>query len=531
MELLSAAEMREADRFSIEEVGLPGPVLMENAGLRCVELVEREFGPPTGKDVVVCAGKGNNGGDGFVVARHLSLAGANVRVFVSTDWASISGDAEINLRTLREVGLILRTAMTDDDFAVLRSALHCADVAVDAVLGTGISGAPREPAASVIRLLNEAPCPVLSVDLPSGVDADTGEVPADAVHARWTVTFARPKIGLLLHPATVYCGELFVGSLGVPGSAFRRLNVRTRALTAPEVAPLLPGPRLPDTHKGTYGRVFVVGGSPGMSGAVVLACRAALRTGAGLVTAVVPDSLNPSVEAALIEATSLPCPTDDGAFSAASTGPVLDALSAADSVAVGPGLSRHPAAAEFARQLLAAASQPAVIDADGLPALAGHHDLLRQRSAPSVLTPHPGEAAVMLDARVADIQADRRAAVLRLAEETQAVVVLKGSRSLIATPAGDLRVNLTGNPGMATGGSGDVLTGMIATLLAQSGDPFAAASAGVYLHGLAGDLAAESIPPAGLVAGDLVDWIPHALLRTPVRAVEEAATHRLVRLF
>jgi len=531
MEALTAAEMREADRHCLEDLGMPGPVLMENAGLRCVELLDLKLRQVGGKRIVVCAGKGNNGGDGFAIARHLALAGARVRVFLTAATDELEGDAHLNFAALLAVGVRPEPAVTGPQRRNLTTALSAADVAVDALLGTGLTGAPRDPAASVIRAINRSGCRVLAVDLPSGSNADNGQVPGDAVHADWTVTFARPKVGLLLHPAAEYCGELFVGSLGVPESAFARREPCAAVLTAESVGAALPPPRLPDTHKGTYGRVFVVGGSTGMSGAVVLACRGALRAGAGLTTAVVPRGINASVEAALIEATSVP--TDEcasGSFSVSAVPEILSAVSGADAVALGPGLSRHEEAAEVAALLLEELACPVVLDADGLTAFGGRLDRLARSRAPRVLTPHPGEAAALLCWTVAEVQRDRRAAVERLTAETGSAVVLKGSRTLVALPTGELRVNVTGNPGMATGGSGDVLTGLIAALLAQRLPPLEAACAGVFLHGLAGDLAARSRGEQSVVAGDLVDALPDAFGCLPDVDRSQHLTPRLRRL-
>jgi NAD(P)H-hydrate epimerase len=396
--------------------------------------------------------------------------------------------------------------------------LRHADLVVDAMLGTGIAGEVRGIYADAIPLLNEHASRILAVDVPSGINSDTGEVCGVAVRVDATVTLGAIKLGLMLFPAADYVGDLFVGSLGVPETLFASLNIRRFVMTHELVARVLP-PRHPNSHKGNYGRVLIVGGAPGMTGAALSAGKAALRSGAGLVQVALPKSLNLAAEAAALEVMSFPLPeTDAGTIAPEALSALMPRLEWADVIAVGCGISRHERTQTFVRQLVAQVDKPMVIDADGLMALAGHTDLLRKRQALTVLTPHPGEMAALLKTTTEEVQRDRVGIALHAAETFNAIVVLKGARTIVAAPDGALFVNPTGNAGMATGGTGDVLTGMVASLLAQTlcrslaVTPTEAVAAAVFLHGLAGDIASWEKGETALVAGDLLEHLPRAIL-------------------
>ncbi|MGC8666510.1 MAG: NAD(P)H-hydrate dehydratase [Chthonomonadales bacterium] len=502
MEVVTSSIMQELDRRAIHEIGVPGAVLMENAGRAVFEVLRNRWGPLRGRSVAVFCGTGNNGGDGFVTARYLRLARANVHVYLAGEADRIRGDAAIHFALLRALGVSLA------------SELPSAEIVVDALLGTGARGAPRGIVAAAIEHINQTAKHVVAIDVPSGVDADTGAVPGAAVRAEVTVTFGYPKLGLLLAPGTWRAGVLEVRDIGLdwsvlnPSTPYRWID---RELAGAPFAK-----REPDAHKGMFGHVLIVGGSAGMGGAPTLAARAALACGAGLVTVAAPESAQRLIAPRVDEVITRPLPEREGCLCEESLPAILEAAEGADAVCVGPGGTRAPGAQALFRRLLEEVQTPMVADADALNALAEDPASLAGRRGPLILTPHPGECSRLLGVRTADVQADRLGAVSEAAKRFGAVVALKGARTLVAD--GALRrelvpvaINTTGNPGMATGGSGDVLTGMIGTLLARGVDAFRAACAGVYVHGLAGDLAAASIGEHSMTAGDIIRFIPVAI--------------------
>jgi NAD(P)H-hydrate epimerase len=392
----------------------------------------------------------------------------------------------------------------------LAQSLTTCNLAVDALLGTGLAGRVRGVYARLIQTLNEATCPTVSVDIPSGIDSDNGNVLGPAVRAVWTVTLALPKRGIMLHPGADYAGDVIVGDIGIPRSLLDAENVRCHLATPDQIAFWLPA-RKSTAHKGDFGRVLIVGGSAAMAGAAILAARAALRGGCGLCTVALPESANLAAKAAVLEATTVPLPeTVDHSIAEHAMYSFESFTRRMNVMAIGPGLTRNPETANFVRRLVEQARLPAVIDADGIAAWNNRRAELKRVRTAKVLTPHPGEMAELMGATVESIQRDRITTALRCANECNAIVVLKGARTVIAHPNGDLYINPTGNPGMATGGSGDVLTGLIASLMAQGMTPMMSAVAAAYLHGLAGDIAANHVGRASLIAGDLIEWLPEA---------------------
>ena len=521
--LASAEEMRRADRRATERFGVPSLTLMENAGRGAADAIERVFGPARGRRVAVVCGKGNNGGDGFVVARHLAARGAAVGAWLVGRSAEVRGDAATNLAAIRQSGLPF-TELAGGGIEVLRGALREADVVVDALLGTGVSGPATGLVAEAIAALNEAGRPVSALDLPSGLSADHGRLLGPVVRARLTATFGLPKLGLFLHPGAAYAGRVEVVDLGVP-RVWLEEGVAVAIPEPEDMAALVPS-RSADAHKGHYGHLLVVAGSVGKTGAAVLACRGALRAGAGLVTCAVPATQQPVVAAHLPEAMTDPLPeTGAQTLSRKAVDRLVELVSRTDAVTLGPGVGLEAETQAAARELAVGVERPMVIDADGLTALVGHLGRLRQARGPRLLTPHPGEAGRLLGLSAAEVQADRVGSARRLAEESGAWVALKGAGTVVASPEGaalstpgiEVTLNPTGNPGMATGGMGDVLTGIAGGLLAQGLAPDAALRLAVYLHGLAGDLAAGARGPAGLLASDVADAVPAALrqLRGP----------------
>jgi hydroxyethylthiazole kinase-like uncharacterized protein yjeF len=514
MELVTAAEMRELDRAAIEGRKIPSLRLMENAGEAVVRAMERLFGPLRGKTVAVVVGKGQNGGDGLVVARLLRQHGCKAKLALLAPPSSLKGDAATNLRRFQRGGHRCRTVGGAPDFeAALTSIFQRSDLLVDAIFGTGLNAPVKGLAASAIRLMNESGRPIIAIDLPSGLDGDTGAILGTAITAALTVTLARPKRGLYLGAGPNHVGMIRVADIGIPDNLIAAAKIPLTLLEATDVRPLLPQrPRM--AHKGTFGHAGIIAGSAGKTGAAAMAALAALRIGTGLVTVAAPQSVSDVLEAKLLEAMTVAVPeTEARTLSKQALAPLLAFAADKTALAIGPGIGTHPETQALVHNLLVEAKRPMVLDADGLNAVAGHADMLSRASGPLILTPHPGEMARLLGTTSADVQIDRLGAASRLARERNVCVVLKGTGTVIAAPDGRQAVNSTGNPGMATAGTGDVLTGIIVGLLAQGLPAWEAACAGVYLHGLAGDLAAAEQGEAGLIAGDVIRAIPRAMQR------------------
>jgi NAD(P)H-hydrate epimerase len=518
MRLVTPAEMRLVERRAETGFGLSTILLMENAGARAAEVAERMR---AGGRTVVVAGKGANGGDGFVLARHLAGRGGEVEVWLLGRETELRGDALTNcqiLRRMAEERALTLTVLTDEaELEGLEQSLAGAGLVVDALFGTGLRGSVSGLPLSVIKAINRAGRPVLSLDVPSGVDAGTGQVLAagGAVEATATVTFGLPKLGLFLYPGAAYAGQVTVVDIGLPASLVRDPSLKMHLIEGAEVRGTLPR-RPADAHKGDFGHALIIGGSPGLTGAVSLSGEAALRAGAGRVTVAVPRSLNPILEAKLTEVMSLPlAETEAQTIDAAAAGPLLTWAGRCQAVGLGGGLGTDERTRDFLRDFLAGLALPAVIDADALRLLAARPELFREilgrRSLPAVLTPHPGEMAALMSLPVEAVERYRVDAAREVAQSWRSVLVLKGAHTVVATPDGELFLNPTGNPGLATGGTGDVLTGVITALLAQGMPPRAAAVAGVYLHGLAGDLAAQEQGLVGMAAGDVVRRLPWAI--------------------
>jgi len=516
MRILTADQMRAVDRRIIEELSLPGLVLMENAALGVVEALAELF--PEAQRVAILCGPGNNGGDGLAVARHLLTRGVEIELFLAVEETALHGDAGSQLQFCRGLGMCLRSAVEEAEAAELLSVAATADVFVDALFGTGLTRPLEGRLARLVDGVNGLAVPCLAVDLPSGLDASRSDLIGPAVDATATVTFAAPKLAHVFAPAAELTGTVLVTDLGVPSTFVDEVEgERLFLLVAEELAAEL-RPRSANSHKGTYGHVLVVAGSRGKSGAASLTCRGALRAGAGLVTAAVPDRLVESVNGASTE--TMTEPLGPGGTERLDPGCWEDLSRSLDGktvVAVGPGLGAERETCEVVRRLAAAVTVPVVIDADGLNAFAPEHggrlEELADRQAPTILTPHPGELGRLLARSAAEVQSTRREAAATAARRAGAIVVLKGHQTLVATPEGAVFVNSTGNAGMATAGSGDVLTGVLAGLVAQGYEPRTAACLGVFLHGLAGDEAARRDGEECLVAGDVLESLPAAFRR------------------
>lgn len=512
MKVASAAQMREMDRCTVEAYHVPGIVLMENAALRVVEEIKARFSPLRGKRVAVVCGKGNNGGDGLAIARHLSAGGgAEITVWLLASEADVQGDAAANLSMAKAFGLEIRPAT--------EIKLSEADLVVDAVFGTGFHGPATGDAAALIDTLNASGVPLVSVDIPSGVDADTGKTEGSVVRAALTVTFALPKYGLLDYPGAEYVGELVVADIGMPRAILQDNDIRFWRTEAADVGGWLPA-RMNgrDSNKGKFGHVLAIAGSDGFVGAPVMVAEASARAGAGLVTLAIPEGIHQAAMSRVspvVMTRGLPQGTA-GTVGKAAVEAALRLAEKVTTVALGPGLGQGEDAAAFVREFVAHCPQPLVIDADALNFLSQEPDrgasVVRGRSQPTIMTPHPGEMGRLLGSDTQTVQSDRRGSVTRAAEIYGCVVLLKGARTLIASPKGELYINTTSNPGMATGGTGDVLTGVTAALLAQHLEPLKAAAAAAYLHGLSGDMAAAQ-GMTGLIATDVITHLPRAIAR------------------
>jgi len=535
--IFTAEEMAELDRIVIEDLGIPGMVLMETAARgvfrTAVEMLSQNYGPSVplpmsltehdhdehhhennlpprfvvpGRFIKVYCGKGNNGGDGLAVARMLDSLDADVQVILMCNGDDLTGDAKTNydLAMKLQIPIIENPAVDDLDVEP-----EC-DLVIDALLGTGIKGAAKGIIAEAIEAINEADCPVLSIDIPSGVEGSTGDAPGQAVMAHETATMAALKRGLCFSPGRELAGEVSVVDIGSPSSIIEGFDPYLWRVEPDDIYERLPG-RPMDTHKGECGRVFIVAGSPGLTGAACMSAEAAVKSGAGLVVLGIPKSLNAIVEVKLTEAMSLPLPENNsGGFSADADKDIREKLQWATGCAVGPGIGRAPETLKYIRKLIAGLDKPVVIDADGLFALAESPDSLNNLPEKSILTPHIGEFANLLNIDIEEVKRSKVEIAREKAQEWNTVIVLKGSPTIVAAPDGNLYMNTTGNPGMATGGVGDVLTGVLTALLAMGLEPVDAAIAGTFIHGLAGDMAAAEKGIFGMTATDLMHKLPEA---------------------
>jgi len=511
MKVLTSLEMREIDRKTIEEIGIPGLVLMENAGIQATQAILARFPRIVEENIVIVAGKGNNGGDGLVVARHLFNRGARPEVLLLAAKQEVKGDAGLNLRILEKLGVEIVEVTTVDDWSQHKKELFHASLIVDAVFGTGLVKPAEGLYAAAIEDMNKAHGYKVAIDIPSGLSSDTPRIIGPAVKADLTVALAAPKIGHLLAPAEDFVGELVISDIGIPPFLFDDENLKLELVEKKNLLPFLKK-RKKDSHKGTYGHLFILSGSFGKTGAAVMAAKAALRMGAGLVTVGTPQSCLPAIARSMMELMTEALPeTPQKTLSEASLPTVLGLLKGKDGLLMGPGISTNLSTAKLVMSLLPRVRIPTVIDADGLNILAENPEALKSLSCPAVLTPHPGEFARLIRRSIKDVLDNRLELAPQFAEKQGVYLVLKGYRTLVATPQGKVFINPTGNPGMATGGSGDVLSGLIASLLIQEKDILGATLAAVYLHGLSGDIGAQKLGERPLIAGDLIKYLPQAL--------------------
>lgn len=511
MRVVTSEMMREIDRRAIFEHGIPGIVLMERAGsgiaMRAMALIE-EF--EAIERTVVLTGAGNNGGDGWVCAKIMHAEGYYVEVFSAIDPDALKGDAKTAFESSRDAGVKFRICLDGE------IELGDDDLVIDALLGTGAKGEPHGAIGRMVELAMECGAEIIAVDNPTGVDADTGEVSQRAIFATETLSLGLPKLGQFQFPGSLFGGELSVVDIGIPEDVYENMTPDWRVDSTGDLKALLPF-RPGDGHKGTFGKCSIIAGSAGMSGAVVMAAESCLRSGVGLAEMVVPEGIVDVVDVLFREAVSRPVQQvkSKRCLSARALGEILRLIEDSDSAAVGPGIGTHRETVDLVARLLPKISCPMLIDADGLNCIAK----LQKRGvdvvfgAPAILTPHPAELARLLDVEVSEVISNRFTKINDWARELGAdVLVLKGAPTVIAGPDTPIYINRTGNNGMATGGSGDVLTGLISGLLAQGLSAMDSARLGVYIHGFAGDLASAELGARGMIAGDIIDCIPEALL-------------------
>ena len=500
-------EMKEIDRRMIEEIGLPGMVLMESAG----RAVVKEIAACKVKKVLIIAGSGNNGGDGLVIARYLKEQGCEVTVWLAARKEKLRGDVGQNLLILEKIlaPAQLKEILTSDDLVACETDLEQSELIVDALLGTGLKGNVSGLKAEIIRLVNQTTAPVIAVDIPSGLNSDTGEIMGECVKAEKTVTFGFLKVGLCLYPGVDYAGEVITADIGIVKQVTE--DLKHHYLDKSEMSRLLPR-RAGDSHKGSVGRVLVAAGSKGMLGAALMASKAALRAGAGLVTLAVPESLVLPAMTQLTEVIVRGLPeSSSGSLGLCSWHALQSLLPKNDVLLFGPGISHNPETELLTLQILENTDLPLVLDADGLNCVSAHRDFLDKKRANLILTPHWGEMARLTGKTIEEIKLERLNLVRDKSRRWGCTLVLKGARTLIGA-GGNVYINSTGNAGMATAGAGDVLAGIIAGLWAGRMSAREAALLGVYLHGLAGDLACREKGELGLIASDLIEFLPEAVL-------------------
>ena len=503
--------MQTIDRRTVARFRVPEAVLMENAGLQLYAFLQQAYPDLAVRHLLLLCGKGNNGGDAFVLARHLKNRGVPFESLLFGRASEVRGSALANLEALNALGVTPREVPDGKDWNAARPLLEGSDLVIDGILGTGLSRPVDGFLAAVIRDINDAGVDVVSVDIPSGLFGSSPEVSGPCIAADHTVTFARPKIPHIFPPAEPLCGELHVVDISIPPAAIEEEGVDLHLLREEDLIPLVPT-RNAESHKGTYGHALVVAGSRGKGGAARMVALGALRAGCGLVTAAVPTGIQASFVTKAMEAMTEGLPeTPEGTLSSRGIDHILKLLEGKGVLALGPGLTTHPEIEKLVQDLVERATLPVVLDADGINVFAGSPDRLSGRERPLVLTPHPGEMARLLGLETTAVQARRVELTRRFAVDHCCHLVLKGHRSLIGTPSGRVYVNTTGNPGMATGGSGDVLTGILAGLITQGVEIEAAVKLGVYLHGLAGDLAAARVGEMPLIGRDILSRIPKAL--------------------
>ncbi|MFH2058978.1 MAG: NAD(P)H-hydrate dehydratase [Pseudomonadota bacterium] len=516
MLLVTANQMQDMDKQTIESFGIPGMVLMENAGRGAVDFFLEKFNPGQDQKVAVIAGRGNNGGDGFVIARYLMTKNIQVCVFLLSSKAKVTGDAKTNMNLFevlcdKSSNASFVELPDADTFNEFKTQILHHDFFVDAILGTGLNSDVQGYLKDAIELINTAQQPVFAVDIPSGLHSDTGRPLGVAVKADATATFAFAKAGHILHPGNVYTGDLKIIDIGIPEFIATEKQINLSLMEKTHIADLFK-PRSFTSHKGSYGHLLVIAGSPGKTGAAALCANAAMRSGTGLVTLGIAKSLNKVMEPQVLEPMTLPLPEIKKGLLTDHCFDQIQTLSRnKQALALGPGIGTSKGTQRLVQKLVKEITIPMIIDADGLNCLAQDLSVLKGKKAPIILTPHPGEMAKLCKMSTADIQADRINIASQFATDHDVILILKGAQTVVSLPNGQSFICPTGNPGMAAGGMGDVLTGLIAGFCAQGFTPENAGLAGVYVHGLCADILADQMGGFGFLASDMIKNIPHTI--------------------
>jgi len=530
MKLANPDQMKKIDQLAIDKYKIPGVVLMETAAQRVAEKAREMLGEKLlDKKTVIIAGKGNNGGDAFAAARHLHQWGCKVTVASLAPEDQIKGDPEIYVRILQQLGVNIHFLYREDDLPALEKLMEEADLIIDGIFGTGIYGDITGFTADVITAVNNSTARVLSIDIPSGINGKTGQVCKLAVKADETVTFAFPKPGLFQYPGAKYAGNISVADIGIPPDAVNEANLNGQLIDCRMAARYLPE-RPADGHKGTFGKLMIISGSAGMSGSGTLAAKAAFKMGSGLVYLAVPKSLAFIYNVAIPEAITLQMQDDDGLIMPENLEALKFISNTMDAVVIGPGLSTKPQVSSWVGTFVAECRRPIVIDADALNIIAKQPHILLERKAPTVITPHPGEFSRLTGLPVENIQKNRIDEALSFSSKYNITVVLKGAGTVIANPGGEYFVNSTGHPGMAVAGSGDVLAGIIGSLIGQGVDHENACAVGVFIHGRCGEILARlNSGQSGFLAGELCSLVPQAAAETLKDAKAGAGDGRWIR--
>ncbi len=508
MRIVTANIMQQMDKTTIEDFNIPGIILMENAGRGVYNIIKTDLMNCLTPYVLVVAGPGNNGGDGFVIARHLHINGIKTKVFLLAPKEKFKGDAKTNLDILFNLNLEIKEILSEEDLFKNKMDIVHAGLIVDAIFGTGLTRALEGRFALIVNEINRAQKPVIAVDIPSGLSADTGKVLGACIKADVTATMALAKVGQLIYPGLDYVGKLKIVDISMPKEAISRFDAYSFLLDAEYIKTLIPK-RPPEAHKGTTGHLAILAGSKGKAGAAELVCKGALRAGAGLVTLISCNSIWHIMMQKLKEAMTFGVEsTEAGEVSDKELPKIFEFIKDKKALAIGPGLGLSESAQNVARTLCTRAEIPVIIDADAITAIGKDLSIVKNAPVPRLLTPHPGEAARLLGCTSKDIQQNRIEAAQEIASKSNSIVVLKGARTIIAAPSKTFAINPTGNAGMATGGMGDVLTGIIAGLVAQGLSCWQAACLGVYIHGKASDMLSSSKGPMGYLASEVADEIP-----------------------
>ncbi|MFH1073648.1 MAG: NAD(P)H-hydrate dehydratase [Candidatus Firestonebacteria bacterium] len=513
MKIVSGRLMRKIDKTAVLQYKIPSLELMENAGREVVSFLSEKFPLLPNLKVLVLCGKGNNGGDGFVISRLLLKKGINVSVFLLTLKSFCEGEVKTNLKKLLKAGCKITEVADLAAVDRFKEEVKSADLIVDAILGTGFEGRVSLIYGKVIEIINSLEKKIIvSVDVPSGLNSDNGQVSGPCIVADYTVALGLVKLGLVVSPGINFTGELIVKDIGIPSEAVQAENINLNYVTQKDAGAFCPK-RVLDLNKGRAGKILVVGGSAGLTGAPCLTAQSALRTGSGIVTVACAKGLNGIFEIKLTEVMTRPLPQNiDGSLSSKAAVLLLEMMGHYDVLALGPGLGKNKDTGKLVHNLIRKVKNPVVLDADGLNFISKDPEVLKEKKGVLVVTPHPGEMSRLMGCSVDMIQKYRVEASLKFAKKYNVITLLKGARTVIALPSGEVYINSTGNPGMATAGAGDVLTGVIASIIGQGMEPGKAAIFGAFIHGLAGDFAREDKGECGLIASDIISNIPKAIL-------------------